>query len=75
MSSATFLTLGLTLLCDCWVIINRIQEEPFGRSRSERIGFLNEKFKNESARVTDLTQQGLADIGVSRQTISAIEKV
>ena len=37
---------------------------------------MNEKLKMKSARVTkDLTQQGLADaIGVSRQTISAIEK-
>ena len=32
MSSVAFLTLGLTLICDCWVIINRIKknrlEEP-----------------------------------------------
>ena len=26
MSSVAFLTLGLTLLCDCWVIINRIKK-------------------------------------------------
>ena len=26
MSSVAFLTLGLTLICDCWVIINRIKK-------------------------------------------------
>lgn len=46
MSSVAFLTLGLTLICDCWVI-KQNQEEPFGRTRRRRIGFLNEKFKNE----------------------------
>ena len=47
MSSVAFLTLGLTLICDCWVIIKRIKKNRLEELENEEIGFLNEKFKNE----------------------------
>ena len=67
MASVTSLTMSLTVCYEGWVIINRIK-----KNRLEEL----EDLKMKSARVAkDLTQQGLADaIGVSRQTISAIEK-
>jgi len=35
MSSVAFLTLGLTLICDCWVIIKRIKKNRLEELENE----------------------------------------